>query len=106
MDPKNIDPRNADPKNTDHVQPPSVVTTVTALAGQLTYKVLAYRELDYPEVTRLISMLLEQGWIEEPQAGETATVYTSIGLSPSSVPVETPKPVHPLGIERWLDVGL
>ncbi|MBT6277689.1 MAG: hypothetical protein HOI95_26585 [Chromatiales bacterium] len=102
------------------VPPPRVATSVSACEGQINYRVLAYRPLDYAEVTHIVGTSLALGWIDQPPAGETATVYTSIGLTQAVAPSQgcetevTPNRPEsavvaptlrppPMGIERWMD---
>ena len=83
--------------------PPHVATEVTAQAGRFRYRVLAYRPLEYMEVTDVVCLAIERGWVEEPAPHACVTIYTSIGARETA----TSRSAHssgplPMGIERCL----
>ncbi len=61
--------------------PPHVATTITALGGQLRYRIYAYRALGHGQAMDVGRLGLRLGWIAEPPAGAEAVLYTSVGAT-------------------------
>ena len=62
----------------EQLEPP-VENIITARNGELTYRVMAYRQLAKEEIMQLVRKGLDDGSIEEPSTGGTTTVITTIG---------------------------
>lgn len=58
---------------------PLVENVVTARSGMFTYRVMAFRHLAEHEQMDLIRQALEDGRLQEPEPGGTATLITDIG---------------------------
>ena len=58
---------------------PPVENIITAHDGELTYRVMAYRQLSLEEMMAVVRKGLEDGSIEEPSPGGATTVITTIG---------------------------
>ncbi len=52
---------------------------ITSGNGKFTFKVYAHRYLTYEELKQVVWKALQDGTIEEPEPGATATLVTSIG---------------------------
>ena len=61
-----------------HLEPP-VENIITARDGELTYRVMAYRQLTLEEMMELVRAGLDDGSIQEPPAGGATTVVTTVG---------------------------
>ena len=73
-----VDDSTDSPRGEHRLEPP-VENIITARDGKLTYRVMAYRRLEREELMQLVRAGLDNGSIEEPDAGCVTTIITTIG---------------------------
>ena len=60
-------------------QGPPIENVVTADNGRHIYRVMAYRQLSMAEAQQAVKQALDQGIVEQPEAGQSVVLLTDIG---------------------------